>query len=137
LGLNNLFYGGGGDLMKTFLGYGKARDFPGESSLLEEGRRVYRLSEDHWCPRCDGEGCRLCNGQGTREFLTKCQIREKITYLVNIGGFEILGGIRFKKTVDGRVTRNRVIRNPQDQLRFLEREVFIIDLRNLVGSPVL
>ena len=52
--------------MTELLGYGKARDFeaPEGHVLIEEGRKVYCVSEDFFCDHCDGCGCKSCKWTG-------------------------------------------------------------------------
>ena len=106
--------------MKTFLGYGKIKDFEGDD-LMEEGRKVFRISKDHWCSKCDGGGCRACNQQGTSRYLTKAQVRERIATLAKLGDFTITGN-RIK-----RCGRNRNINGSVAMLRYLEKETRIYE----------
>jgi hypothetical protein len=48
------------------LGDGKARDFeakPGEQ-LVEVGGSVFSVSNDYFCKKCEGVGCKPCGWSG-------------------------------------------------------------------------
>lgn len=110
--------------MKTFIGYGKATDYEGDD-LMEESRKVFRVSKDHWCIYCDGGGCKACNQQWTSEVLTKAEIMQRIEYLAKLGDFTIKGN-RIRR--GGRYPHSRNIRGRVAQLRYLERETRIYEI---------
>jgi len=46
---------------------GNPHKAPEGYGLLEEGRHVFAVPDDAWCPHCEGDGCKFCKWTGLRK----------------------------------------------------------------------